>query len=54
MKGYGEGSEAPRQVCTMAGPPSQWSELGMEGGGQRIKMNHRHRTYLCGVQGSQG
>lgn len=29
-------------------------DLGMGGGGQRTKMNHRHRTYLCGVQGSQG
>lgn len=66
MVGYEEGDVVMRwsatgrkvrhlgRVAPWQAPPSQWYDLGMEGGGQRIKMNHRHRTYLCGVQGSQG
>lgn len=42
------GRVAPWQAHHVSG----MYDLGMGGGGQRIKMNHRHRTYLCGVQGS--
>lgn len=70
MVGYEEGNvgdemwdheEQERQVSSMAGPPNQCYDVGMEGEGQRIEMSHSHTELTCagykshrGKRGSEG